>query len=95
MKTTAPRRGDRGDVVGCHVQPSAAPIVPAPVRRAVSLADEAALIARGKALAESGNYLPARGEYLGTIECWGLDVYEGSPQEWIDALWAEARDGSQ
>jgi hypothetical protein len=48
------------------------------------------LTAKGKAIAESGNYLPARGELLGRIEAWCLDVYEGSPQEWIDALFAEA-----
>jgi hypothetical protein len=46
-------------------------------------------IARGKAIAESGKYLPPRGEYLGRIESWGLDVYQGSPREWIDALFAE------
>jgi hypothetical protein len=50
------------------------------------------LITRGKAIAESGRYLPARGECLGHLESWGLDVYEGSPQQWKDALLAEIRD---
>jgi hypothetical protein len=45
-------------------------------------------IARGKAIAESGKHLPPRGEHLGTLYgC--LDVHEGSPQPWIDALIAE------
>ena len=44
------------------------------------------LVARGKAIAESGKYAPRRGEFLGRIEAWGLDVYEGSPQGWKDAL---------
>jgi hypothetical protein len=54
-------------------------------------ADE--LIARGKAIAESGRYDPdrRRGELLGRLEAWGLDVYENSPQPWIDALIAERR----
>ncbi len=52
------------------------------------------LIARGKAIAASGKYLRPRGEYLGRIEAWGLDVFEGSPQEWKNALHQEARDGS-
>jgi hypothetical protein len=47
------------------------------------------LIARGKAIGESGKHLPARGKWLGCLESWGLDVYEGSPQEWKDALAAE------
>jgi hypothetical protein len=52
------------------------------------------LIAKGKALAQSGKYLPSRGELLGRIEAWGLDVYEGSPQEWKEALFAEESDGT-
>jgi hypothetical protein len=36
-------------------------------------------------------HIPERGEYLGTVEYWGLDVYDGSPQEWKDALIAEYR----
>jgi hypothetical protein len=47
------------------------------------------LIARGKAIAESGKYLTARGEFLGRLESWGVDVYEGSPQEWKSALFDE------
>jgi hypothetical protein len=43
-------------------------------------------IARGESLSRSGKYAPPRGDYLGTITHWGLDVYEGSPQEWKDAL---------
>lgn len=46
-------------------------------------------IARGEAIIRSGRHAPPRGEYLGTIEAWGLPVYEGSPQEWQDALRAE------
>jgi hypothetical protein len=46
------------------------------------------LIARGKAIAESGKYTP-RGAFLGRLQSWGLDVYEGSPQEWKNALFAE------
>jgi hypothetical protein len=48
-------------------------------------------VARGKAIAESGKYDPdrRRGAFLGRLESWGLDVYEGSPQPWIDALIAE------
>ena len=45
--------------------------------------------ARGKAIAQSGRYLPPRGRLLGRIEAWGLDVYEGSSQPWIDAWIAE------
>jgi hypothetical protein len=41
---------------------------------------------RGKQIIASGKHAPERGEYLGTIAYWGLDVYEGSPQEWKDAL---------
>ena len=52
---------------------------------------ERGTIEHGKAIVESGRYAPKRGEYLGTIERWGLDVYEGSPQPWIDALFAEER----
>lgn len=44
------------------------------------------LIAAGRAVAESGKYSPPRGEYLGRIERWGLDVFEGSPQSWKNAL---------
>lgn len=46
------------------------------------------LVARGKAIVESGKYAPPRGEYLGRIDHSGLDVYAGSPQPWIDALFA-------
>lgn len=46
---------------------------------------------RGKAIVLSGKYAPERGEYLGRIECWGLDVYSGSPEQWKDALYAERR----
>lgn len=56
------------------------------------------LIARGKAIVESGKYAPPRGEYLGRIQRWGLDVYEGSPPMWKEALAAEQRgadDGAQ
>jgi hypothetical protein len=42
-------------------------------------------IARGKAIVQSGRHAPARGEHLGRL--YGvLDVYEGSPQPWKDAL---------
>jgi hypothetical protein len=47
-------------------------------------------VAEGERIAESGRYVAARGELLGYLESWGLDVYEGSPQQWIDALVAEA-----
>ena len=49
-------------------------------------------VARGKAIVQSGRHLPPRSEYQGRL--YGvLDVYEGSPQEWIDALRQEwARD---
>jgi len=53
------------------------------------------LIAKGKAIAESGKCLKPRGEYLGTIAAWGLPVYEGSPQEWKDALLAEVSHASE
>jgi hypothetical protein len=46
--------------------------------------------ARGKAIADSGKYAPPRGEYLGRVEHWGLDVYESSPQPWRDALCEES-----
>jgi hypothetical protein len=46
-------------------------------------------ITKGEAISESGKYLPDRGEFLGRIQAWGLDVYEGSPTEWIAALIAE------
>jgi hypothetical protein len=47
--------------------------------------------AHGKEIAESGKYDPdrRRGAFLGRLESWGLDVYEGSPQKWIAALLAE------
>jgi len=41
---------------------------------------------RGRQLAESGLYEPLRGEYLGRIDAWGLNVYENSPREWIEVL---------
>jgi hypothetical protein len=44
---------------------------------------------RGKQIIDSGKHAPPRGEHLGTIAHWGLRVYEGSPQEWKDALYAE------
>ncbi|WP_333894514.1 hypothetical protein [Mycolicibacterium gadium] len=47
------------------------------------------LIAKGKQAIESGRYAPPDGELLGRIELWGFDVYEGSPQPWKDALFAE------
>jgi hypothetical protein len=46
-------------------------------------------VARGNALIESGKYASPRGAYLGRIEHWGIDVYQGSPEEWKDALLAE------
>jgi len=55
--------------------------------RATSSRDE--LIARGKALAKSGKYARPRGEYLGRLDRCALNVYQGSPQEWIDALMAD------
>ena len=52
-----------------------------------------AAIAKGKAIAQSGKHDPdrRRGDYLGRIEAWGLDVYEGSRKQWKDALLAELR----
>jgi hypothetical protein len=50
-------------------------------------------IARGETLCRSGKHTPPRADYLGTIERWGLPVYEGSPQEWIDALYQEQEQG--
>jgi hypothetical protein len=47
-------------------------------------------VERGRLLAASGAHLP-RGELLGHLEFWGIDVYEGSPQPWIDALLAERK----
>jgi hypothetical protein len=49
------------------------------------------LVVRGKAIVDNGKYAPPRGEYLGRIEYWGLDVYARSPQEWKDALGQERR----
>jgi hypothetical protein len=46
-------------------------------------------IARGKAIFASGKYAPKRGAFLGRLESWGLDVYEGSPEPWKQALEAE------
>lgn len=43
----------------------------------------------GAQIVKSGKYAPPRGELLGRIEAWGLDVYEGSPREWRDALMGE------
>ena len=52
------------------------------------------LIAKGKAIVESGEHAPPRGRYLGRITSWGLDVFEGSAQVWKDALYEqECRDG--
>jgi hypothetical protein len=51
--------------------------------------DTADLIARGETICRSGKHAPPRGHYLGTIEYWRLDVYEGSPQQGQDALRAE------
>ena len=42
--------------------------------------------AHAKAVLTSGKYARPRGELLGTIERFRLPVYEGSPQEWKDAL---------
>jgi hypothetical protein len=44
---------------------------------------------RGREIYASGKYAPKRGAFLGRIQAWGLDVYEGSPQTWKDALFAE------
>jgi hypothetical protein len=49
------------------------------------------MVARGKAIIAGGKYAPTRGEFLGRIEQWGLDVYEGSPPQWKDLLIAEIR----
>jgi hypothetical protein len=48
-------------------------------------------IRRGRQIFESGKYAPKRGEFLGRIESWGLDVFEGSPESWKDALRHERR----
>jgi hypothetical protein len=53
------------------------------------------LVARGKAIAETREHDPPRGEYLGRLESWGLDVYDGSPKPWIDAWIKEQRDVSE
>jgi hypothetical protein len=45
--------------------------------------------AHGKRIFESSRYASQRGQYLGHIQAWGLDVYEGSPRSWTDALFAE------
>ena len=47
------------------------------------------MIARGESICRSSKHAPPRGELLGTITAWGLDVYEGSPQQWKDTLRAE------
>jgi len=47
------------------------------------------LIHRGRTIIQSGEHTPPRGEYLGTIDHWGLDVHENSPHQWIDTLLAE------
>jgi hypothetical protein len=46
---------------------------------------------RGRRIVESGAYAPPLGKYLGRIDAWGLDVFENSPQPWIDALLDEYR----
>jgi len=46
---------------------------------------------RGRRIVQSGKYAPPLGKYLGRLESWGLDVFEGSPQPWIDALYDEYR----
>jgi hypothetical protein len=50
---------------------------------------------RGKQIANSGKYAPPQGAYLGRIESWGLDVYEGSPESWKDALLDEVSHAAQ
>jgi hypothetical protein len=50
-------------------------------------------IARGETICRSGKYAPPRGQLLGTITAWGLDVYEGSPQQWVAALHQEQESG--
>jgi hypothetical protein len=47
---------------------------------------------RGRRIITSGKYAPERGEHLGTLQVWGLDVYEDSPQHWIDTLHTEQRE---
>jgi hypothetical protein len=42
-------------------------------------------VALGKEIFESGKYAPKGGELLGRLDSWGLDIYERSPKEWIDA----------
>lgn len=49
------------------------------------------LIRHGHTITETSQHTPPRGEHLGTINHWGLDVYENSPQEWIDTLYAEEK----
>lgn len=49
------------------------------------------LAERGCRIVESGKYAPRQGEYLGRIDFWGVDVYEGSPQPLIAALIEEAQ----
>lgn len=49
-------------------------------------------VAKGKALVKSGKYQRARGAYLGTIERYGLAVYQGSPLMWKDALSSQSRE---
>jgi hypothetical protein len=44
---------------------------------------------RGREIYESGKYALPRGKFLGRLESQGLDVFENSPQPWIDALRAE------
>lgn len=49
----------------------------------------------GDAVVKSGKYLRPRGKLLGRIQLWGLDVYEGSPQQWKDSLYAEVFDAAE
>jgi hypothetical protein len=58
-------------------------------RDAAALAVVAALLSDDPGLTAARKHARPRGELLGRIEAWGLDVYEGSPPEWIDALMAE------
>ena len=51
------------------------------------------LAAQGKTIVDSGRYAPPRGELLGTITGWELDVYEGSPQQWKDTLYQDQESG--
>jgi hypothetical protein len=53
---------------------------------AVAMTDDDDLVRRGEQIARSGKYAPPLGKYLGRIDAWGLDVFENSPPEWIDAL---------